>query len=92
MATGHTSLCTLSEDQLICRASIDEIQAFEQSTQQLQDRIQSLEAQITAMEESEKKGFDLSNSEEIDKAMDVMEGFMTRFFDMAKNLKNDDQG
>lgn len=87
--TGHTSLCSLTEEQLICRASIDEIRAFETTNQQLQDRISILEGKISKIEEDAKKTLSLTKPEELDQAMDLMEGFMTRFFDMAKNLNND---
>lgn len=91
VATGHTSICTLTESNLICRASIDEIRAFEDSNLQLQKRIDTLEAKLIEFETRSKNRFDLTESEDLDKAMDMMEGFMTRFFDMAKNLKFDDK-
>ena len=77
--TGHTSLCTLTENQLICRASADEIRAFEETNAKLRLKIMKLEEEAS-------KGFDFSDSENVDKALDMMQGFMSRFKDMAQDL------
>ena len=92
VATGHTSICTLTQSTLICRASIDEIRAFEDTNEQLQKRISTLEAKLAEIDKGSKNKLDFAESEDLDKAMDMMEGFMTRFFDMAKNLKFDENG
>lgn len=92
LTNGHTSLCKITNTSLICRASADEVRAFEQTNQELQSRIDRLEARLAELERKPNNRLDLTQSEDLDKAMDLMEGFMTRFFDMAKNLKLDNKG
>lgn len=80
--TGHTSLCTLRETQLICRASADERQAFEESITRLEARIAALE-QAPAITPSPK----MPTEEQMDEAFSTMEGFVQRFFSMIEEIK-----
>lgn len=80
--TGRTSMCTLRERQLICRASADERQAFEETIARLEARIAEFE-----QASSDKPRSNLPTDEEMDQVFDTMESFVQRFFSMIEEIK-----
>ena len=78
-ATGEVSTCTERGGQLVCRMAADERSA-------LQARLDELEARVETLEASGTRG-GLPSDAEIDRAIGMMERFMRGFVGIVRDLE-----
>ena len=83
--TGSISICTIENNQLVCKMAADERAALNQDLAKLEDRIIILEKRIeNAMPVIE--GNELPTEEEFERGLGYMEKFMRRFMGIAREL------
>ena len=82
-ATGEVSTCTRNGEQLVCRIAADERTALMERLDELEERIAALEADGTAAR--------LPSTEEVDRALGIMERVMRGFVDVVRELGEPDR-
>lgn len=86
--TGEMALCVEKDGKLSCRVADDERAA-------LGDRIDALEKRVTALEQNgsghREETTRLPDDAEIEKTLGIMEKFMRGFFDIAKELRDENK-
>jgi hypothetical protein len=95
--TGEVSRCTGEIGRLACRLLPDERMAYEEEIRRLEDRVMILERRVAALEvpaapRAERRPEaedDLPSEDELDRVFTLMEETMRRFFDMARDLKEE---
>jgi hypothetical protein len=83
--TGRTSLCQERGDQLVCRMATEDQDAYDRSIGALENRIDTLEARITALE-TRQPGTNLPNEEEFEQTLGYMERFFRRFMGIVGEM------
>ena len=87
--TGQMSVCSLTNDQLVCKMAADERTAFDADIAALEDRVALLEQRLgegtAAAPES-----DLPNEQEFEQTLDYMERFMNRFLGIVEGFSDGD--
>lgn len=81
--TGAVSLCRMRDDQIVCRPSVDERYAFEDTIAVLEERIEKLEQLRTAPRPTQPQQTD----DEVDRAMRMMEQMMRRFLGVIEEFE-----
>lgn len=83
--TGQMSVCTLTNDQLVCKMAADERSAFDADIAALEDRVAALEQGrgqgALAVPEGE-----LPSEQEFEQTLDYMERFMNRFMGIVEGF------
>ncbi len=81
--TGAVSVCREDGDQLVCRLSADERSAMESETDRLRADLAALEKRVAALEAA--PAVKLPSEEDVDKTLGLMERFLRRFIDIARD-------
>src|SRR5918993_992113 len=95
--TGDVSRCMGAADASACRLLPDERLAYEAEIRRLEERMDVLEGRMTNLEvppdrtpgSAPKVSGGLAEDREIDRALDLSERVMRRFFGMVRDLKRD---
>jgi hypothetical protein len=95
--TGEVSRCMGAADASACRLLPDERLAYEAEIRRLEERMDVLEGRMTNLEvppdrtpgSAPKASGGLAEDREIDRALDLSERVMRRFFGMVRDLKRD---
>jgi hypothetical protein len=96
--TGEVSRCMGAADASACRLLPDARLAYEAEIRRLEERMDVLEGRMTNLEvppdrtpgsAPEASGGGLAEDREIDRALDLSERVMRRFFGMVRDLKRD---
>lgn len=84
--TGEVTLCQEKAGELICRMAADERAAFERELDLLTRRIEALEKAVESGETAAEPA--LSDDEEIDRAMSIMERMVRKFMGIVKEFED----
>lgn len=91
MATGATSMCSQSGNQLICRMAADDLQAYEGDIAALEAKIDSLEKRLSVLEGAGSSGLKPNLAIETEKdfqtSLDRMDHFFRRFMGIVKEFQ-----
>jgi len=85
--TGAMSVCTMTNEQLICRMATDDREAYNADIAALEDRIAALEDQMGGAVSQDA----LPNEEEFERTLGYMERFMRRFMGVVEDFSNDSE-
>ena len=90
-SNGQTSICTEKDGQLVCRMAADDRQAYEADIAALQNKIDSLEQRIIALEKGSPASSALQtpgqNEKEFETSLNQMEQFFRRFMGIVKEFQ-----
>lgn len=87
--TGQMSVCSLTNDQLVCKMAADERTAFDADIAALEDRVALLEQRLGEGAATAPEG-DLPNEQEFEQTLDYMERFMNRFLGIVEGFSDGD--
>ena len=85
--TGRMSICQETNGQLVCRAAVEEREAYERDIGTLQQEMDQLEARVAALEAA--RGTDLPSEEEFQQGLGYMEQFFRRFMGVVRDFEDD---
>lgn len=88
--SGSMSLCQEKSGQLVCRMATEERTAYEGDLDRLQDRIDALEARMSAVE-SGRPAAELPNEQEFEQTLGYMERFFRSFMGIVKDFEQENQ-
>lgn len=83
--SGEVSRC--ESDGTVCRLLPDERLAYEREIERLADRVDALEERLAVLETAGPRG--LPDEEDLDRALDLTERTLRRFFGMMRELGRD---
>lgn len=86
--SGSMSLCQEKGGQLVCRMATEERTAYEGDLDRLQDRIDALEARMSAVE-SGRPAAELPNEQEFEQTLGYMERFFRSFMGIVKDFEQE---
>ncbi len=86
--TGEMSVCREQGVELVCRASVDERAAFQNQIEELEERVDGLEARLAQLEGRIVINPEaiLPSDEDFDRTLDQMERFFRRFMGIARGF------
>lgn len=93
--SGDLSICTQRDGKLTCRLAADERQAYQTAIDELSTRVSKLEERLAKIDEvpstgkSSKPKSRVPGEAELDKALNLAEKAMRRFFHMVEELKKE---
>lgn len=85
--TGRMSICQETSGRLVCRAAVEEREAYERDMGTLQQEMDALEARVAALESSSGKG--LPSEEEFERGLGYMERFFRRFMGIVSDFEDE---
>ena len=86
--TGRMSICEERSGQLVCKAAVEEREAYDRDLGSLQDRLERVEQRLSRLEGQAAPGA-LPSDEEFEQTMGYMEKFFRRFMGIVKDLERD---
>ena len=86
--TGAVSVCVMRDGQPVCQMGADDRMAYEDRIDALEDRIAALEKQVGSGAGAMNPN-GLPSDDELEQTLGFMEKFMRRFFDIAKDLRDE---
>lgn len=88
MASGQMSLCREQGSQLVCRAAVDEREAYHRDIGDLEVRIDGLEQRLAELERLSilRPDVTLPSDEEFDRTLSQMEQFFRRFLGIVRDF------
>lgn len=85
--TGRMSICQETGGQLVCRAAVEEREAYEHDFATLQERLETLETRVAALEGA--SGAELPSDEEFEQTLGYMERFFRRFMGIVRDFEDE---
>jgi len=86
--TGAMTLCQEQGGELVCRPATDEQATGTSDTRTLQQRVESLEGRVKALEQDTSAG--LPGEQEFEQSLNMMERFFRRFVDIVRGLEQEE--
>lgn len=85
--TGRMSICQETGGQLVCRAAVEEREAYERDVGTLHERLDALEERVAALEGA--SGAALPSDEEFEQTLGYMERFFRRFMGIVRDFEDE---
>lgn len=85
MATGQMSICRERGVELVCRAAVDEREAYHREIGDLEERVDRLEQRVAELEGAGLHSM-VPSEEDFEQTLNQMERFFRRFFGMVREF------
>ena len=85
MATGQMSICRERGVELVCRAAVDEREAYHREIGDLEKRVDLLEQRLAELEGAGLRSM-VPSEEDFEQTLNQMERFFRRFFGMVREF------
>lgn len=85
--TGRMSICQETGGQLVCRAAVEEHEAYERDVGTLHERLDALEERVASLEGA--SGAELPSDEEFEQTLGYMERFFRRFMGIVRDFEDE---
>ena len=85
MATGQMSICRERGVELVCRAAVDEREAYHREIGDLEERVDRLEQRVAELEGAGLRSM-VPSEEDFEQSLNQMERFFRRYFGMVREF------